>query len=143
MRIIKRSTEAALHKIECQYCGCIFECSDDEFSIDADGIKFITCPDCETDVDMDGNECREEVTRNNISFPKSFYYFDPKTAEKIGDDRINVWVREIVDDLYRDPDNIAFSERGSGDTIVTGLKFSDGEITIHVCKNYYDTSIYA
>lgn len=122
----------------CENCNAKLKFEQEDVYYGNMGCAMITCPVCgkETDTYLEGLSINE----NNVEFPLHFYHFG-KDAVDINNKEINKWVKEVLKRLKQSTYEYDFSEVGTGNTHVIGLKYMDGSINIKVMKNYWDLNI--
>lgn len=138
MKIIQNNHIKTNNNIEyiCEHCNSVFEYDEYDICVDSDGDDYIKCPCC-------GDMCYvnyKHVTKENISFPESFYHFGVNEgAVKIDNEEITFAIRRMIDKLSEKP-NEPFLYTATGDTFVCVFNHQD-EYYIMVAKNYFDVSI--
>ena len=141
MRIIQNNNNNNIkenNNIEyiCEHCNSVFEYDEYDICTDNIGADYVKCPCC-------NGRCYVNnipVTKENISFPESFYQFGVhKGSVRIDNKEITFWVKDCIDWLEKNP-NESFKFHSSGDTHVCVFNHED-EYYIIVAKNYFDATI--
>ena len=128
----------------CENCNSVFEyddidiCYDYDIDYETKSNGYVSCPCCGHKCYV--NEDDDDVTYNNIEFPKSFYQFGMhEDSCHIDNKKITTDVKECIDWLEQHP-NEPYRNIGCGDTFLCVFNHED-EYYIMVAKNYYNTSI--
>ena len=73
---------------------------------------------------------------------KSHFFTDNKNAVHLNETEVQRCIDEVVNDLEKDTNNqLPFSLRATGDTIVFGFKSDGDDITLIVSQNYNEACL--
>lgn len=126
----------------CDDCGSELEVSPEDMYVGWLGAMHCICPCC-------GEETMVEqakgitLTRDNVQFPKHFYRTTTgmKYVSELTCDEIKERIQEGIDYLRRHKDEDYWST-WSGDTFIIVFNLSnDGEYSVVVSKDFYETDI--
>lgn len=127
------------YETRCKECGTLFLYESEDVDHDGKFNYFVECPRCHNKIfDIDQEEFVEDVTLENINFPKSFYSFEGGVS--IDDNEVTEWCKEGLRALEKSPMDNDFYVCGTGNTKVIVLKLKD-KYDVTVAKNYYEASI--
>lgn len=73
---------------------------------------------------------------------KGKYFTGVENAVHVSDEYVQKMIDEVVDDMLHSKEEADFTFQSTGDTIVIGMKFSDGDITIIVTQDYDEACLY-
>lgn len=112
--------------VECPKCHCTISYDEDDVDCFVDG-KGLFCPDCNEQIYLE--------KYGKYQFPEAFYHFSNPNTKHLSDQETQEFVDKVVSFLQKAV--VASScETGTGDTMVIGKKYKDGD-SIIVCKDYY------
>lgn len=125
------------YEIECERCGCIFECEKSDMHEGALGAYYVNCPVCEEEMFVEDVEGKP-LDETNIQFPTHFFCMG-ENAVDIDDKQIQDWIRTGLAEVKKC--NLDDWYTGTGNTMVFIFN-QDDEYKIVVAKNYWDTDIF-
>lgn len=116
-------------EIECAHCHTVLEYELSDIHDVYEGFGF-TCPECGDDVVV------EEMVIDRPIYPKNFFKFGGEDSYIVSDDEIQKWCDEVFDSMRTSKELFDYSDRATGNAMVIGHKYEDGEIVIIVAKDY-------
>lgn len=132
MITVKKTVEKK--EIECDFCHTVLEYEPSDVHDIYEGVGF-TCPECGNGVVVD------EEKYDRPLYPAAFFKFG--NGYKATDYDIQEWCNKVFDALKNSEDPYVSYSVGSGDTIVFGNRYEDGEIVVRVAKNYEEYTCYS
>lgn len=132
MITVKKTVEKK--EIECDFCHTVLEYEPSDVHDIYEGLGF-TCPKCGNGVVVE-----EEIYDRPI-YPATFFKINEINDSYIATDKeIQDWCNKVFKTLRESEETFDVCSIGSGNTIVIGTKYEDGEINIVVAKNYEEFS---
>lgn len=123
------------YEAACENCNSKFLIEKDDLKVGTYGCYIWTCPYCGEKNFVDDSII---LTQDNVEFP--LHYESYSDGKDISDDEINKWVKRCISNLDKDKD---FWMTASGNSFVLAYKSDEeyNEVSVIVCKNYYETCV--
>lgn len=136
IKVIKNATEKEkVFNTDCQHCGSKIEYATSDLILDDEtGNLGFTCPVC--------GSFHVERYGNPFQFPEAFYHVSSAHgAVEVTKEKTQKMIDDCVSRLIKSSEDDDYVYTATGDTMVLATK-CDGEITVCVVKDYYETETY-
>lgn len=127
---------------QCDHCGSTLKIDSEDVKYGYLGCGYVVCGACGNKTYLGNEGISVDIDENNINFPDHYYHFSVNTgAIELSNGEIRSYIKDGVKYFQLNPDSFCYVT-GSGDTKIFMLNYrEDEELSITVCKDFYECEI--
>lgn len=127
------------YQVDCDTCGCIFECEKEDVFTGAYGCAYAVCPCCGERAYIEDEDLEKNITPENLVYPDDFWVSRPNEIYHIPDDDVRGMIDEVVHRAVTSDEYFHFTEKG--DRMVMTLLDDENILSVYVMQPVATTEL--